>query len=136
MIPSSASPPSRLRQARSRQAGEGRFQAVIWLIIIVWVFLAGFEFIPTRYRVSEFEDAVRAAGERAGQVGGSAAKIKGQLLWEANQLDLPVNKDNLNVVANTSFVRIDAAYTVPIKLPLYTYNWQVTHELRRKVFRF
>ena len=136
MSESNAPSPSRQRRLRSRQAGEGKLQALVWFLIIVWMFLAAFEFIPIRYRVSEFEDAVREAGERAGQVGGSAAKLKGQLLWEAEQLDLPVTKDNLEVVANTSFVRINTAYTMPIELPFYTYNWEVTHELRRKVFRF
>ena len=120
----------------SRQVGEGKLQALIWFLIVVWMFMAGMEYIPKRYRVSQFEDAIVEAGERGGQKGFSAANIKGSLLWEAEQLDLPVTKDNLTVVANTSFVRINADYVLPIRLPGYGWDWKVHHELRRKVFRF
>lgn len=123
-------------KAVSREAGEGKFQALVWFLIMVWVFLAGMEVLPKRYRVSQFEDAMVDAGERAGQRGANTARIKGGLLWEADQLDLPVTKDNLAVEVNANFVRISVDYTVPLRLPGYTYVWEVHHELRRKIFRF
>jgi len=111
-------------------------QAFVWILILGWVFLMGLEWVPKRYRVSQFDDAMTEAAENAGQRGTSSKKLKGGLLWEAQQLDLPITAENLTVVANTSFVRIKTDYILPLNFPGYTYDWHVRREIRRKVFRF
>lgn len=117
----------------SRQAGEGRLAAVFWLAVLAWTIFAGFEWVPKRYRVAQFEDAITDAAERASRE--KAANLKKGLLYVAGELDLPVTDKTLNFEAGGSSVRIYTEYVIPVDLPFYSYDWVVKHDVKRRLFR-
>lgn len=116
-----------------RQSGEGRLAAVFWLAVLAWAIFAGFEWVPKRYRVAQFEDAITDAAERASRE--KAANLKKGLLYRANELDLPVNEKNLVFEAGGSSVKISTEYVIRVDLPFYSYDWEVRHEVKRRLFK-
>lgn len=116
-----------------RQSGEGRLAAVFWLAVLAWAIFAGFEWVPKRYRVAQFEDAITDAAERASRE--KAVNLKKGLLYRASELDLPVTDKNLVFEAGGSSVTISTEYVIPVNLPFYSYDWEVRHEVKRRLFK-
>ena len=120
-------------QRTLRQSGEGRLAAVFWLAVLAWAIFAGFEWVPKRYRVAQFEDAITDAAERASRE--KAVNLKKGLLYRASELDLPVTDKNLVFEAGGSSVTISTEYVIPVNLPFYSYDWEVPHEVKRRLFK-
>ena len=118
---------------RFHQTGEGRLAAVFWLAVLAWAIFAGFEWVPKRYRVAQFEDAITDAAERASRE--KAANLKKGLLYRASELDLPVTEKNLVFESGGSSVTIRTEYVIPVNLPFYSYDWTVRHEIKRRLFK-
>ncbi len=115
-----------------REAGEGRASFVIWLAILIFVGLAAKEFVPARIDVAELEDYLVQSAARAHEA--SAKQIKANILHKAQELDLPVTKENLKVTSQGGKIRMRADYTIPIEMPFYTYDWNVSHDVERSIF--
>lgn len=131
--PHSSSSAADPRDRRSlRQHGEGRLAAIFWLAVLGWAILAGFEYVPKRYRVAQLEDAITDAAERASRE--DVVKLKKGLLYRASVLELPVTEKNLNFSVSGGSVTISTEYVIPVNLPLYSYDWKVQHEVRRRLF--
>ena len=118
---------------RFHQTGEGRLAAVFWLAVLAWAIFAGFEWVPKRYRVAQFEDAITDAAERASRE--KAASLKKGLLYRASELDLPVTEKTLKFESGGSSVTISTEYVIPVNLPFYSYDWTVRHEVKRRLFK-
>ena len=115
-----------------REAGEGRLGAIIWLGILIFAGLSAYEWVPLRVKVAEFEDYMVDTAQRAHNVPPKA--IKKNLLTHAQELGLPLTKENLDVKFVAGRIKMTAQYTLPVELPFYTYEWKVDHDVDRAVF--
>lgn len=132
--PTPNSRPSAPRARRPfRETGEGRLMAIFWLALLTWAIFAGFEWVPKRYRVAQFQDAVTDAAERASRESGAA--LKSGLLYRARELNLPVTEKTLVFQSSGNFVTISTEYVLRVDLPFYSYDWEVEHDVRRRLFK-
>ena len=61
---------------------------------------------------------------------------KKQILQRAKELDIPLDKDDVEVQRVGDRIRMEASYTVPLEFPGYTYEWHFDHEVDRPIFIF
>ncbi|MEM1245574.1 MAG: hypothetical protein AAGA81_01115 [Acidobacteriota bacterium] len=115
-----------------REAGEGRLGAIIWLGILIFVGLSAYEWVPLRVKVAELEDHMVDLTQRAHNVPVKA--IKKDILTRAEELGIPLTKDNLDVQYVAGRIKMNAEYILPVDLPFYTFNWKVDHKVDRPVF--
>lgn len=115
-----------------REAGEGRLGALVWLVILIVAGLAAYEWVPLRVKVAELEDYMVETAQRAHNVPPKA--IKKNILTRAQELQLPLTNENLDVQYVAGRIKMKAHYTLPVELPFYTFEWKVDHDVDRAVF--
>ena len=115
-----------------RQSGEGKLSAIFWLAVVVVAGLGAYEWVPLRIAVAELEDYMVESAQRAHNA--SPEQIKKNILIRAQELQLPLDKGNLEVKRLAGRIQMTAEYVLPVELPFYTYNWTVNHDVDRAVF--
>ena len=115
-----------------RESGEGKFQFIVWLLIFIGVGMAAFEWVPQRIAVAELEDYMVESAQRAHQA--TPKQLKANILYKAEQLGLPLEKDKVQVSKKQGIIKIDAEYVVVLEFPFYTHTWNVNHNLERSFF--
>lgn len=116
------------------QRGEGRVSFLFWTAVLILALMCGFEFVPKRWRVAQMEDYLVEAAKQASFR--NSEQLKKMILVRASELGLPIDEKELDVKVTTRSVSIRTEYVLPLDFPLYTYDWNVRHDVRRQVFRF
>ena len=119
---------------RNSQAGEGRLQLLFWLVVFVLAGLAAWEFVPKRIQVAEFQDYLVDTAQMAARA--NEKQIRKNIVNKAKEMGLPLNTKTLSVQKVGGKIRIHAEYTMDLNFPLYTYAWQVDHDIDRPYFIF
>ena len=78
---------------------------------------------------------VRQAERASLQMRDTEKRLKSNIMAQADELDLPLDKDNLEVTRSGARIRIRASYTVPINLVVTTWEWKIEHRVDRNVMR-
>lgn len=115
-----------------RQSGEGKLSAIIWLAILIVAGVGAYEWVPLRIAVAELEDYMVESAQRAHNA--SPQQLKKNILIRAEELQLPLDKDSIEVKRVAGRIQMTAEYVLPVELPFYTYNWTVNHDVDRAVF--
>ena len=101
------------------QRGESRFKAVAFTAIVVFGIFAAVKLLPPYIAEYQLADKMQEQA-RFGIVNRySEDKIREIVFKEAQDLDVPVQKEDIKVLVNQSMVRISVDYTVPIDLLVY-----------------
>ena len=115
--------------ARNRSnRGAGNIGCLLWLVVIVLVGHVLWKVVPVKVRTSTFYDSMQ---EQAG-FGSikSIPAIEYEILRRAEELKIPVTKENLNAVT------VEAHYTITIDLfgGAYKYVWKFDQVVERPTF--
>ncbi len=129
-VPHSSTP----RRTWRGQRGEARLAFIFWTAVLVFGGVAAFEWVPARMKVAEFEDYLVDSAQRAVRMDPKA--LKKDLMWKAGELDLPLDSDDLQIQVSSGSARFIAEYTLDLEFPFYTYDWNVKHDVKRRLFRF
>jgi hypothetical protein len=101
------------------QRGESRFKAIAFTAIVVFGIFAAVKLLPPYIAEYQLADKMQEQA-RFGIVNRySEDKIREIVFKEAQDLDVPVQKEDIKVLVNQSMVRISVDYTVPIDLLVY-----------------
>jgi hypothetical protein len=119
--------------SRDNERGEGRGGTLIGLAVVAIAVYLGFKFIPVMVNAYAFRDYVEQEA-RFAALRNKDEELKKLVLRKAQELDLPVAPDNIKVHRSTTHFDINITYTVPIKTPVYTYNWNFEEESRAPLF--
>ena len=130
----SVTTPSPRHRTWRGQRGEARLVFIFWTAVLVFGGVAAFEWVPARMKVAEYEDYLVDAAQRAVRM--SPKALKKDLMWKAGEIDLPLDPDNLQVQVSSGSARFIAEYTLELDFPFYTYDWNVKHDVKRRLFRF
>jgi hypothetical protein len=114
------------------QRGEGRFGCLVGLVLLLAAGLIAYRMIPIKVKTADLRDTVIDESKSAGRHGDKA--IRGNILNKAQQLDLPVTAEDINIKRTNNYIRIDVKYTVPVEFPGYTYNWDFRHHYENPIF--
>ena len=120
---------------RSRRIrGGANFGCIVWLIILGVVGYLLYKVVPVKIASSEFYDVMQ---EQAAF--GSIKDVKFiefEILRKAEELKIPVKKDNLKVVRSREMITVEAHYTITIDFfdGAYKYDWKFDPIVQRPLF--
>lgn len=112
--------------------GQGKIGCILWLLVLIAVVGIAAKLIPVKIRSAELYDFMEEQAMFAART--KSAELKKRILRRAEELELPLTKENLLVERRAGRVRMRATYTVRIELPGYTIEWPFEHILDRPVF--
>ena len=114
------------------ERGEGRFGCLVGLVLLLAVGLIAYRLIPIKVKSADLRDTVVDESKSAGRHNDKL--ILRNILHKAEQLELPVTEDNVNIKRSNNYIRIEVKYTVPVEFPGYTYNWDFRHYYENPIF--
>lgn len=120
--------------ASTSEAGEGRMSFLFWLLVIAAVIAFSVQYLPVRIASDRYQDFLVETAEKKNRL--SKERLTKGLLERADELDLPLEKDGIEISVSSRRIRLRAEYTVPIDFLVYTWNWHKVHEVDREIFRF
>jgi hypothetical protein len=114
-------------------AGTGRVGCVIWLALLaIGIFVAS-KIVPVKMKTSEFYDAMTEQAQ-FGSIKGDAS-IQAELYRKAQELQLPLKKEDIVVRRDMGYVYVEVHYQLPIEFPIYgTYVWHENDKVSRPLF--
>jgi hypothetical protein len=124
---------SKQRRPRSHaQRGSGKFKAIAYMAIVVFGIFCAVRLLPPYIAEYQLSDKMQDQA-RFGVVNHySEDQIRDVIFKEAQDLDVPIKKEQIKVLANPSLVRISLDYTVPIDLLVYKMDLHFTPSSENK----
>jgi hypothetical protein len=119
---------------KRREIGAGNLGCVVGLALLVVAVIIAMRVIPTRVAVAELQDYCETEAEQASLPRNSDSAMADRILIKAQQSNLPVSKEDIEVRRDTSMVHVTVKYRVVLDLLVYKYNWDVEHKVDRTLF--
>jgi hypothetical protein len=121
---------------RRRRAtlGRGNLGCILWLIVVIAVAHVLWIVVPVKIKTSEFYDVLQEQAS-FGSIKSEGA-IQYEILRRAQQLQIPVTKENLKVVRSREAVTVEAHYEIPLEFfgGVYKYVWKFDPVVTRPTF--
>ncbi len=114
------------------QRGAGKFKAIFWTALLVFIAFATFKIFPVYLAEYELSDKMQEQARFAIVNRYSEEKIRENILKEIRSLDIPATTDNIKVVATAERVTISVDYTVPVDLFVYRVQLHFTPSSENK----
>ncbi len=115
-----------------RERGEGQFGCLVGLVLLLIAGLIAYKMIPVKVKAADLRDTVQDEARSAGTH--NDKQILQSIVAKAEQLELPVTEDNVDISRAANTIKVDVRYTVPVKFPGYTYNWKFHHRAENPIF--
>jgi len=114
--------------------GSANFGCIVWLVILGLVGYVLWKVVPVKIATSEFYDVMQEQAS-FGSIKSEGA-IAYEILRRAEQLQIPVTKENLKVVRSREAVTVEAHYEIPIEFfgGIYKYVWKFDPVVSRPTF--
>lgn len=119
---------------RQGEAGDGKLGCILWGLLLAIGVLIGWKAIPVKIATSELYDFMVEQAKWAGHT--SAETIEKRIFSKANELNLPVDRRNIDATKGGGRLRMRATFTVPLEFPGYTYNWDFDLQVERPIYIF
>ena len=114
------------------QRGGGRIKAIAFTAILVFGVFAAFKLLPPYINEYQLADKMQEQA-RFGVVNRyTEEQIRETIFKEAQDLDVPIKKEEIKVLASPSVVRISLDYRVPIDLLVYKMELHFTPSSENK----
>jgi hypothetical protein len=121
--------------SRSRAVrGGANVGCIVWLVILGFVGYVLYKVVPVKIASSEFYDVMQ---EQAAFGSVKDPKfIEFEILRRAQQLDIPVTKDNLKLTRSRESITVEAHYEITIDFfsGFYKYVWKFDPVVVRPLF--
>jgi hypothetical protein len=119
---------------RGAAPGRGNVGCLLWLIVVVAVGHVLWIVVPVKIKTSEFYDVLQEQAS-FGSIKSEGA-IQYEVLRRAQQLQIPVTKDNLKVTRSREAVTVEAHYEIPLSFfgGVYKYVWKFDPVVTRPTF--
>jgi hypothetical protein len=114
------------------QRGGGRIKAIAFTAILAFGVFAAFKLLPPYINEYQLADKMQEQA-RFGVVNRyTEEQIRETVFKEAQDLDVPIKKEEIKVLASPSVVRISLDYRVPIDLLVYKMELHFTPSSENK----
>lgn len=117
---------------RLGQRGEGRIGCILWLLVVIAAVMVAVKVVPVKLVDIEFGDYIEEQAQFAGRSSGDT--LRARIIKKAKELDVPIKKKDLKVEKSMNHVKIEASYMVNLDFGFYQYDWELKHEIDRKLF--
>jgi len=101
------------------QRGEGKFKAILVTAILVFGIYAAIKLLPPYIAEYQLSDKMQEQAKFAVVNRYTEDQIRDTIFKEAQDLDVPIKKEEIKVLASPSLVRISLDYRVPVDLLVY-----------------
>jgi hypothetical protein len=122
-----------MRRSRGIRGG-ANFGCIVWLLILAFVGYVLWKVVPVKIASSEFYDVMQ---EQASFGSIKDPKfIEFEILRKADELKIPVTKDNLKVTRGRESITVEAHYQITIDFfnGAYKYVWKFDPIVQRPLF--
>jgi hypothetical protein len=99
----------------------------VGLVVILVVTLVGIKVTPLVINTGELDKEINALADRSSRRDYNDARILHDILQKADDLGLPVTKENVTIKRTSKHIKITVVYDLPIEFPGYTYVWHKEH---------
>lgn len=122
-----------MRRNRSER-GESQMGCLVGVILLLVAIFLAYKIIPVKVKATALKQTVTDMSKSAGQY--DDARILKAILDTAQREGLPVGEDDVLIqrTNNSSMMKIEVKYQVPIKFPGYTHNWKFHHKVENPIF--
>jgi hypothetical protein len=118
---------------RNGERGEGRAGFLITLAIFLVVVFVAVKIVPVRIDGYQFQEVLRQEARQAAVHRNDKVVIQ-RILDAAEAMDIPLEKQNLNLRRTKVEVVISASYEKPVDLKVGTYTYRFRAEQKSPVF--
>jgi hypothetical protein len=115
-----------------RERGESQLGCIFGLLLLLAGLFVAYKMIPVKVRTADLRQTVTDEARAAGTH--TDGHIMKAILSEAERLDLPVGKEDVEIVRRRDTIRIDVKYVIPVQFPGFTYEWNFHHVAENPIF--
>lgn len=116
------------------QRGDVPVGCLVGLVVLALITLVGIKVTPVMLEVQEFEKEVRTVADRGNRIDYTDKRITQRLLAKAEDLRIPIVKEDIVIKRTRSRIRIQVEFTREIDLVLTTYEWHKVIDEDRPIF--
>jgi hypothetical protein len=109
----------RVPSHRRSERGEGKLKAIIYLAVFALLIYAAVKIVPAYVSSYQLTDKMQEQARFAVVNRYSEEQIRDNIFKVAQDLDLPIKREAIKVVATNSLVKISTEYTVPVDVLFY-----------------
>jgi hypothetical protein len=118
----------------ARQEGKGNIGCLIGLVVFALIVVIAINAVPVKIAVAEFKDEATRLAEQAALPTNTDAKILEKLLLKAQELKLPVGKEQIAIRRGSESVDIEYKFTTTLDLLVVKRDWVVDEKINRPLF--
>jgi hypothetical protein len=115
-----------------RERGEGQLGCIVGLIVLAIAIFVAYKMIPVKVKAAELRQVVVDEAKAAGTH--NDERIRAEILRKAEENNLPVSEEDIEIRRAHSEIDVLVKYTVPIEFPGFTYKWNQRHHAHNPIF--
>jgi hypothetical protein len=104
--------------ATATSANAKRIALVLWVLLAFFYFYLSYDYFRVTSNDRSFEDYMHYVVQIAGQDRRPAKEIRALLLVKAEELGLPLNGDDINILGGGESLSVVVSYNMDIDFPL------------------
>ena len=120
------------RAARRGERGEGKFKAILVLVILIMGIYAAVKLLPPYIAEYQLADKIQEQARFAIVNHTTEEQIRESVFKVIQDLEIPAKKQDIKIVANDRAVKITVDYTVPVDLLSYHVDLHFTPSSENK----
>jgi hypothetical protein len=114
------------------QCGGGALKAILWTAILVFAAYAAYKLIPVYIANYQLVDKMQEEARFAVVNRYTEDQVRDMIYKQVQELEIPVKKEEIKVLASQQVVRISVDYTVPVDLIFYNMQLHFTPSSENK----
>ena len=117
---------------RSGQKGEGQLGCLFGLALLLIAIFLAYKIIPVKVKTADLRQTVEDEAKSAGTHNDD--RIRKSILEKADENNLPVTDDDIEIKRTGNEIQVDVDYIVPVEFPGRTWEWHQHHHAENPIF--
>ncbi len=114
------------------QHGGGTIKAILWSAILIYGAFVAYKILPAYVAEYQLADKMQEQARFSVVNHYSDEQVRDNIFKVVKDLEIPVKREEIKVVANQDVVKISMDYTVPVDLLVYQLNLHFTPSSENK----
>ncbi len=115
-----------------RQSGEGKAGCIFWIVLVLIGGLIAAQWIPAKIADVQLRDHMDELAKLYPRATGKV--FRDEILKRAEDLEIPLKGENVQVEKNLRRVRMRISYTRQLNLIVTTYDLKFEHDMERDIY--
>jgi uncharacterized membrane protein len=118
--------------SKRSQRGGGTIKAILWSAILIYGAFVAYKILPAYVAEYQLADKMQEQARFSVVNHYSDEQVRDNIFKVVKDLEIPVKREEIKVVANSDVVKISMDYTVPVDLLVYQLNLHFTPSSENK----